>query len=713
MAGIHRRLTSQLCATLLVLLGRLVPAMADASADDFLPDRLQRVKLLGSSALRHGDDVTHIVPLSDGKRILTCAGDGTARLWDLGSGKEIRRYVHPKAERVWCALLIAGEREILLAGGNKAVTRWNLETGELLHTYAHQAMVFRLALTPDGKRFVSSDHKGHFTLWDISSGNEVRSFKGGTAGAYTVLVVDSGKTVIGAGDDGVVRFWDLESGERTNAVSNFGKDVFTLSASPDGRLMLVCSERPKIEIWETSSGRRKKRVTLPKQSRVGAWSPDGQRFAVSCGDNRLYVFDLAKGRLAYDVALPGDTHWSVSFSRNGEEIFCGSNHLVVRLEADTGRRIFPPEGATLQLDAVRILIPDVVRGVAYEHNAEDGVHVRDLETGEIRHTWLQEEDDIDALAISSCGRALLVADDKTVYLLNTASGKILQKFHHQRSVTDISFALADEAVVTVDYGGALYLWRSRDGRRLRKSREQNDHSSSAIALSPDERCLAIARSGKVQVWDMRSGRVVATLVPPLPAGEAKRSYYRIYGCSFDPRDGRSILMCGEKQLCYWKADTGDVTVIGDKEFASLIEALGAASFAKRETASECLVAGGLALLTRLEQVGSADPEVSERLKVVQVAIQERTCYAAEPRVMASDTDVHNARFIGRRGYWVASLSRGAESPLIVGEIRDGEPVIIREINDGEGVECLNISEDGRRIFVGNLNGTISVYAVAP
>ena len=45
--------------------------------DRFSPEALRRVRLLGDPSFRHGDRLAHILPLPDGRTVLTAAADGT------------------------------------------------------------------------------------------------------------------------------------------------------------------------------------------------------------------------------------------------------------------------------------------------------------------------------------------------------------------------------------------------------------------------------------------------------------------------------------------------------------------------------------------------------------------------------------------------------------------------------------------------------------
>jgi WD domain, G-beta repeat len=86
--------------------------------------------------LGHSDAVTSVAFSPDGRSALTGSWDNTARLWELSSGREIRRFE------------------------------------------GHSGYVSSVAFSPDGRSILTGSWDKTARLWDVSSGQEIRRFWG-------------------------------------------------------------------------------------------------------------------------------------------------------------------------------------------------------------------------------------------------------------------------------------------------------------------------------------------------------------------------------------------------------------------------------------------------------------------------------------------------------------------------------------------------------
>jgi WD40 repeat protein len=103
----------------------------------------------------HTDAVESLYWSADGKRVVSGSWDGTARVWDVDSGKDILtiKTGHELVRVVMCS----PDSSKLATGGlcninENAVKIWDAKTGECFNTLKHDNMVCSLAWTSGGKK---------------------------------------------------------------------------------------------------------------------------------------------------------------------------------------------------------------------------------------------------------------------------------------------------------------------------------------------------------------------------------------------------------------------------------------------------------------------------------------------------------------------------------------------------------------------------------
>jgi WD40 repeat protein len=117
----------------------------------------------------HTSFVLGVLHLRDGQRIMTCSVDGSLRVWDMESGKQI------------------GED-------------WRDDEGTTMNT---------IALSPDGKKVLSGGGDGTVRLWDIDTAKVIAKWTGHTAHVRSLCWNGAERVVCGANDG--IRVWDAET----------------------------------------------------------------------------------------------------------------------------------------------------------------------------------------------------------------------------------------------------------------------------------------------------------------------------------------------------------------------------------------------------------------------------------------------------------------------------------------------------------------------
>jgi sugar lactone lactonase YvrE len=140
-------------------------------------------------------------------------------LWDVATGKELRRYSDPAHLQ---ATAVSPDGTTLAAGSGWDIHLIDADTGKELRAFGeHKSLVMSLAFTPDGKAIASSSVKprpgwgGQAKLdsavhvWDTTTGERLRRFEGHRDAVWSVAISADGRLLASGSADGTALIWDV------------------------------------------------------------------------------------------------------------------------------------------------------------------------------------------------------------------------------------------------------------------------------------------------------------------------------------------------------------------------------------------------------------------------------------------------------------------------------------------------------------------------
>jgi serine/threonine protein kinase len=195
------------------------------------------------------------------------------------------------------------------------------------------AIIFAVAISPDGKKIMSADDKGQVRVWDFTNGKILNEFKHGLT-AHAISFSPDGKYVLtGCGDKGV-RLWNLEKDAQERSFEGHTDAVFLVGFSRDGRraYSIAAGNEQLLRIWEVESGKELHKMDLGGKDgdtlTCAAFSADGIRALTGHRDGSVRVWDLkSQERLVVyrqhkkpvqAVAISPDGNHALSASEDGE-----------------------------------------------------------------------------------------------------------------------------------------------------------------------------------------------------------------------------------------------------------------------------------------------------------------------------------------------------------------------------------------------------------
>lgn len=286
----------------------------------------------------HTDLVVALAYSPDGRTLASASADGSARLWDVATGRQIMA-MHSPSDRAQC-VAFSSNNTLLAVGYQRPI--------------------------------------GYVQVWELAPWRRREQWAAHSQSTRAVAFRRGSSQLITGGNDSAPRFWDAHSFAELDGPRAAGISVTALALRPDETALAALSAKPAaLQLWELKTDSPRSRRFLPSLNGYAvSYSPDGSRLA--CG-------------LEIEIALmsPADRraapfHWSaheggvlgVTFRRDGDALISAGADGFVRQWSLDGRLIRETDWQIGELAALAVS-PD---GLTAAVGGAERIMIWDLET---------------------------------------------------------------------------------------------------------------------------------------------------------------------------------------------------------------------------------------------------------------------------------------------------------------------------------------------
>lgn len=235
-----------------------------------------------------------------GKLLAAGFSDGTIRIWEAASRKEIKKFqANPNGQPSAVDGLewSPDERHLYATTGLNGVMAWDWQAEKLRwRTPTSQATQVRSSL--DGKLVaaVRTDHR-EILILKADSGNvqataRMPADKDRFFAPQCVVFSPDGRTLLAGHYDGMLKLWDTATGTERASFPSDGDVIWGIDVSRDGRHAVTGSSNGTVRVWELDTGKEVFRRVEPRLSSLRVtFSSDG-RTVLSAQQRTPYVWSM-------------------------------------------------------------------------------------------------------------------------------------------------------------------------------------------------------------------------------------------------------------------------------------------------------------------------------------------------------------------------------------------------------------------------------------
>ena len=394
----------------------------------------------------------------------------------------------------------------------------------------HTGPVRSVAFSPDSKKLVSGGDDGTARLWDVKTGQLLRTYEGQAVPVKSVAFSPDGKTIATGGDDEDVILWATDTGQLLHTLTLRSPGTFyilggpdpinSVAFSPDGS-KLANTNGSYIFMWDVTTGKELMRFTDTSSSDIYSvkFSSDGITLVSGSTGGKVQLWGARTGKLWQTLSRKSRYNYtvnSVDFSPDGKILASGGdNHEVDFWDASTGEHLRTLQGHT-----------SPVLGVSFSPNRRtlasvSGTEIRfwNTETGRQKHIITGHTWSVYSVALSPDGsRIASGAGDGSIQLWNPRSGQPLKTLKgHTKQVDSVAFSPNGKTLASGSRDTTIRLWDVSTGtnrQTLVGHTNTSTHvgSVNSILFSRDGKTLVSAgNDNTIRLWDVNTGQLNQTI----------------------------------------------------------------------------------------------------------------------------------------------------------------------------------------------------------
>ena len=267
----------------------------------------------------------------DGKYFVVGGSNKKASIWNLKKMEKWMDFKEHKAAVIACKFSNTKKSQtIISASHDKSVLKWDLGFGSVKEQYFEKSYpITKGVFSKKGDKAIAALSNGTIKIWSTSTGRTDFLLKADKKIITALAVSLDGKFFITAGNGKTLKLWDLELGKMVRSYEGLKTTVADIAFIDENKFLTVGEKF--IQIWDVSQDKPIKTSKQKANLYTLAIAAGSNTIFTNGKSNEIQTFDLQS--LSPTGNLEGHAHivTDLAVSDNGQFLVSGSNDRTAKI----------------------------------------------------------------------------------------------------------------------------------------------------------------------------------------------------------------------------------------------------------------------------------------------------------------------------------------------------------------------------------------------
>ena len=233
----------------------------------------------------------------DGKTAASAGTDGTVRLLDAATGKELKLF-SSFGPRVLQVHYSKASDFLAVSSSDRSVVVIDIATGTEKWRYVLPKDIFQMDLSPDDGSIAVLFNDNSINIYQIDGVQLTTFMAKKSPNVYGIAWCPQSDCLLIWGKDGMLEVWDPFKPNLVDTLADYHAGIVrSASFSSDGQSFATVADDKKVVIWDANSGKQRSELSgLTEAPMAIAWSPNGIWIAVETESGKAFVWNKSGGK---------------------------------------------------------------------------------------------------------------------------------------------------------------------------------------------------------------------------------------------------------------------------------------------------------------------------------------------------------------------------------------------------------------------------------